>query len=160
MNRLLTLIVSTLLMLSFGFGVNAAEPTIADHINASGTALIFQPAKLNARLEPKAKIVDDEETVEDMKPSASGRVGGYRIQMFSGNNARTSQGQATGRAALVNAQFPEYATYVSFDAPYWRLKVGDFRTYEDASAALARLKASLSDYAREMRIVRDRINIQ
>lgn len=157
MNRLLITIICCLLTAP---ALLADEPaTIADHINASGNATIFQPAKLNARLQPKTAVTETTAEITDTdKPAAN--AGGYRIQVFSGNNARTAKAQATGRAAKIDEQFPEYATYVSFDAPYWRLKAGDFRTYEEATAALGRLKASFPDFAREMRVVRDKITIR
>lgn len=156
MNRLL----NTIICLAAIFCCRAENPaTIADHINASGIATVFQPAGLNARLMPKAAAEPATEPGADQeKPAAS--VGGYRIQLFSGNNARTAKSQATSRATRVDEQFPEYATYVSFDAPYWRLKVGDFRSYEEATAALARLKAAMPEYAREMRVVRDKITVR
>lgn len=152
MNRLIILIITAFAAI----GLHAQ--TIADHINGSGLATIFQPTKLNERLLPKAVAESTPEVADPEKPSTS--VGGYRIQLFSGNNARTAQGQARSRAAQVDEQFPEYATYVSFDAPYWRLKVGDFRSYEDATSALGRLKAALPEYAKEMRVVRDKITVR
>lgn len=84
-------------------------------------------------------------------------TGGYRIQLFAGNNPRTAKGQAESRAAQVAEQFPEWTGHITFDAPYWRLKVGDFQRYEDATAALSTLKAQFPAFAREMRVVRDRI---
>lgn len=158
MNRLLTLIACALAAIYFSAQEPADSTTIADHINASGRATVVHPAKLNARLIPKAASAAPENTGDD-KP-ASAAVGGYRIQLYSGNNARTAKNNASGRANRVNDQFPEYVTYITFDAPYWRLRVGDFRSYEDASAALARIKAAMPEYAREMRIVRDKIVVR
>jgi len=158
MNRLLTLITCAFAAICLSAQSSAETKTIADYINASGRASVFHPAKLNARLQPKAEATDPENSNED-KP-ASATIGGYRIQLFSGNNARTAKSNATGRASRINDRFPEYATYITFDAPYWRLKVGDFRSYEDASAALARLKAAMPECAREMRIVRDKIVVR
>lgn len=126
-------------------------PTIADHICASGHASVTQPDKLNLRL------VRAEE--HEHSNAAHAAAGGYRIQAFSGNNARTAKRDADNRAAAFAERYPEYATYVTFDAPYWRLKVGDFRTYEDAAAALSEFKHAFPSFAREMRLVRDRINI-
>lgn len=129
----------------------AVVPTIAERIVADGKATIVQPAKLNERLRPKM-------TNSDATDSATrAATGGYRIQAYSGNNARQSKGEADRRAALISGTFPEHAIYVTFDAPYWRLKIGDFKTYEDASAALSIMKAQFPAYAREMRLVRDRI---
>lgn len=172
MNRILTLLL--LAAASIG-GVRAQEAadtlaaaltaatTIADHINASGVATVSQPAKLNARLAPAGGNVADSEASAGESAAAekpAKATGGYRIQLYSGNNARTAKNEAANRAALVDSQFPEYATYIKYDAPYWRLKAGDFRSYEDASAALSRLKAAMPAYAREMRVVRDRINLR
>lgn len=130
----------------------APLPTIADHIMASGTATVSQPAKLNERLRPV-----DASSPQATETGSRKATGGYRIQVYSGNNARYSKGEAQNRAAAIAAAFPEHATYVTYDAPYWRLRVGDFRTYEDASAALSVLKAQFPAYARELRLVRSKI---
>lgn len=161
MKRLIT---SLLIAAPVAVGLTAQEPadttvttvttTITDHINASGKATVTHPAKLNARLVADA---GSKTKADDDSASPTRAVGGYRIQLFSGNNAHTAKNEAARRAAAVDAQFPEYATYVNYDAPYWRLKVGDFRNYEEASAALSRLKAAMPAYAREMRVVRGRI---
>lgn len=136
----------------------AVATTIADRINASQKgARIVQPAALNARLAPKT---DGRANAADGTAVAADKIGGYRIQIFSGNNARTAKGEAQSRSAAVGDAFPEYAAYVTYDAPYWRLKVGDFRSYDEARTALERLKAALPRYAREMRLVRDRIKVQ
>lgn len=130
-----------------------AVPTIAEHIIASGLAVIEQPEALNEKLRHVASAQESASTGEKIV------VGGYRIQMFSGNNARTAKNDADTRAAAVRESFPEYETYVTFDSPYWRLKVGDFQNYDDAAAALSMFKKAFPNIAREMRMVRDRINV-
>ncbi|MDE6817772.1 MAG: SPOR domain-containing protein, partial [Muribaculaceae bacterium] len=84
---------------------------------------------------------------------------GFRSLVFSGNNPRTAKNEATNRSELLARQFPEYATYITYDAPYWRLKAGDFRSYDEATSALGRLKTAMPSFAREMRVVRERINL-
>ncbi len=61
---------------------------------------------------------------------------------------------------LFNRLFPELETYVTFTSPFWRLRVGDFRSYEEAGNALIQLKKEFPQMAREMRVVRDKIHIQ
>lgn len=150
-------VIFAILALAAGLTALAAEPadsvTIADRINAAGQSAVHQPRKLNERLVREAR--ESHPAEESAKAATS--TGGYRIQVFSGNNARTSKGEAGGRAAKISAQFPEYETYVTYDAPYWRLKVGDFPSYEEARAALGILKEAFPAYSREMRLVRDRI---
>lgn len=132
-----------------------AQQTIADRINASGKASISQPELLNARLVAR---VAAEEPAE--KPATATTTGGYRIQVYSGNNARIAKNEAENRAAMIRGQFPDIAAYVIYDAPYWRLRAGDFSTYEEAAAALGDLKRAFPSFAREMRLVRDRIHVK
>lgn len=150
------LLLATATVIAAGAAEATDSTTIADRINAAGQSTIVQPARLNARLVATRAAA---EVSADDAHQAAAPTGGYRIQVFSGNNARTSKGEAGARAAKISAQFPEHATYVTYDAPYWRLRVGDFRTYEDARGVLSMMKSAFPAYAREMRLVRDRIKL-
>lgn len=133
--------------------VASSLPTIVDHINSGDKACVRQPEGLNARLAPSQTASED----GSPQGEAAATVSGYRIRVFSGNNARTAQRDASQRATDIAAKFPEYSTYVDYDAPYWRLNVGDFEEYEDAASALTLLKESFPAFAREMRMVRANI---
>ena len=85
---------------------------------------------------------------------------GFRIQVFSDNDYRTAKNNALYKEGLIQQAFPELETYVTFTSPFWRLRVGDFRTYEEAGNALRQLKKEFPQMAREMRVVRDKIQIQ
>ena len=84
---------------------------------------------------------------------------GFRIQAFSDNNYRNAKQNAQARARVIAAKFPHMRTYLSYKAPTWRLRVGDFRNKEDAQKALSALKHSFPAYSGEFSIVRDRINV-
>lgn len=86
------------------------------------------------------------------------RVGGYRIQVLfsSSKQARTV---ARKRAKEFALEFPQYRSYISYNAPQWRLRIGDFKTKGEAKKALARLRRSFRKYSREMLIVHDTINV-
>ena len=56
-------------------------------------------------------------------------------------------------------KFPQYRSYISYNAPTWRLRLGDFKTHGDAQAALSHIRSVFPNYAREMTIVRDHINV-
>lgn len=135
----------------------AQEQTLVDRLRQTGKARIVQSPKLNDRLRPAAKT----ETVETpaITAEAPKTAGGFRVLIFSSNNPRNAKSEAERRSAILFEQFPEYPAYTSYDAPYWRLKVGNFRSYDEASAALSRLRTALPAYAKEMRIVRERINL-
>ena len=84
---------------------------------------------------------------------------GYRIQAYTDNNPRTAKAAAQQRARDIAMKFPQYRSYISYKAPAWRLRIGDFKTQQEAKAALNRIKSVYPKFAREMVIVRDRINI-
>jgi hypothetical protein len=58
----------------------------------------------------------------------------------------------------MNQAFPTYATYVAYASPYWRLRVGDFRSQYEAEKAAAEIRKAFPRYAKEVRVVRDRVN--
>ena len=84
---------------------------------------------------------------------------GYRIQAYSDNNHKTAKAAAQKRARDIAMKFPQYRSYITYKAPSWRLRIGDFKTQREAQAALQRIKSVYPKYAREMVIVKDRINI-
>lgn len=127
---------------------------IERHIQQNPNVTLTQPAQLSQRLKSRKATAATE--TSDESPTYAG---GYRVQVFSSNNTRTGRGEAQSRANAISDQFPDWAAYVTFDAPYWRVKVGDFRSYEDAHAALSTLKAQFPAFAREMRLVRDKIKL-
>ena len=69
-------------------------------------------------------------------------------------------GTARERARVISEQLPQYRTYISYESPYWRLKVGDFISSDAAEQAASELKQLFPQYGRELRVVKDRINIQ
>ncbi|MDE5745597.1 MAG: SPOR domain-containing protein, partial [Paramuribaculum sp.] len=56
-------------------------------------------------------------------------------------------------------RFPTYRTYVKYTSPYWRLRVGDFRTRREAEDAAEAIKQAFPSYSREIRVVADRITV-
>ena len=81
---------------------------------------------------------------------------GYRIQLFS-DNKRNSREEAELRSDVVAQDMPEIPIYVTYLSPFWRLRVGDYRTFEEANAQMQQLKKKFPKYSVEMRIVKDEI---
>ncbi len=55
-------------------------------------------------------------------------IPGFRVQVVLTNN----RGKAMEIKSRLIQLFPDYRTYLSFEAPYFRVRIGDFRTREDA----------------------------
>lgn len=83
-------------------------------------------------------------------------VPGFRIQIYSNNTQKRAKEEAQQRAATINAYDEELTAYITFNSPFWRVRVGDFLNYEDAVAKLRELKAAFPRYE-DMRIVKDNI---
>lgn len=87
------------------------------------------------------------------------KTAGYRVLVFSDGNARTAKNEARSKAQNISSRLPKYRTYVTYTSPYWRLKVGDFLTRQEAENAADEIKKVFPAYAREVRVVTDRVNV-
>lgn len=119
-----------------------------------GKVKVVQPAELAKRVSRAEGVIKYDGNKGYAQSS------GFRIQVFSDNNYRTAKNNALYKEGLIKEAFPEMETYVTFTSPFWRLRVGDFRSYEEAGNALRELKREFPQMAREMRVVRDKIHIQ
>lgn len=128
-----------------------ADTSIVQYLernNTGGTIQIEQPAELSRRV---ARVGDEVETNMVKVPV-------YRIQLFSSNNA-SAKTQAENLAKEVEGAFPNLQAAVSYASPFWRLRVGEFRTYEEANAMLPIIQNKFSDLQRGMLIIRERISV-
>ena len=81
---------------------------------------------------------------------------GYRIQIFSSNNQREAKQQAESMENKLKDMYPDLSTYVKFYSPFWKLRVGNYRTLEEAHAVLRDLKKTFPNW-KEMFIVEEKI---
>jgi hypothetical protein len=63
---------------------------------------------------------------------------GWRIQIFFDAGANSKR-KATEALRTFNEQFPETEAYLSFKEPYYRVRVGDFRSRLEAEGFLKKL---------------------
>ncbi len=132
--------------------------TIVDHITTGNDNIINQPEQLTRRLFPVIGV-EETELKEEIQRPVNGRMAGFRVQVFSDNNARTAKNEARSKQRTISSRFPQYQTYVMYTSPDWRLKVGDFRTQQEANNAADELRKAFPAYSKEIRVVRDRVNI-
>lgn len=135
----------------------AAQENIIQQIEQAGPVTVTVPDALipflSFNAEAAAKPSESEEVAEQPKQ----RVG-YRVQVFDDNNVRTAKTQAQERKHLIENRFPEFTAYVTFNSPYWRVKVGDFHTRSEAEAAMGAIRAAFPSIGSQLRVVRDKIN--
>lgn len=137
------------------FGLSAfAQQNIVNELQkkevGQGTVNIIQDERISALLGVVYVKNDDEE------PKVL-KTRGYRVQVYAGNNSRIARSEANEVAELIKTEFPEIPVYAYFQPPRWLCRVGDYRSIEEADAAMRRLKAT--GKFKEVSIVREQINI-
>lgn len=162
--RILTEIVLLTLFsaISFHAGAQNQRKEIIDDLHAvktgQGRVAVFEDESVKDILgrsmaPPRTVYATRDGSVQYVK------MRGFKIQAFSGNNQRTSKNEAYYKQGLINTSFPGQETVVTFDSPFWRLRVGNFKTREDASEILNDMRKVFPAFGREMYIVVDEVKI-
>lgn len=68
------------------------------------------------------------------------KVTGYRVQAYAGGNTRAARQKAESVRDNIKMKFPDEPVYVHFYSPRWLCRVGNYRTYEEASHMLNEIK--------------------
>ena len=135
--------------------------SVIDDITSYGNVRILAPEAFKDKLVvPKAGNI--QESIESMvgvdNSQTAARVG-YRVQVFDDNNPATARQDAQKFKQQMETRFPEFRAYIQFNSPYWRVKVGDFKTRSEAEAAMDGIRQAFPSIG-SIRVVRDRINSQ
>lgn len=139
----------------FFSAVAFAQTNIVDELQkqhaGQGTVTVHQDARISTLLGSVYVKAENETEPKVLKAR------GYRVQVYAGNNSRIARQEANDVAEQVKAEFPELPIYAFFQPPRWLCRVGDYRSIEEADAAMRRLKAT--GKFKEVSIVREQINI-
>lgn len=84
---------------------------------------------------------------------------GYRVQVFSSNTQRTAKSEAFKIEKELRDVFPEQAVYVNYTSPFWKVRIGDFRTMQEAQEFRAELIKIFPNLKSETYTVRDQVNL-
>ncbi|MDR1675911.1 MAG: SPOR domain-containing protein [Tannerella sp.] len=147
-----------LLFLCHGGGM-WAQTSIFDALTkpeqGKGTVTIFQSQAIRALVDSHASHVKTETDGGRSYMTAPG----YTIQVFTGNNQRRSKDEAFSKKSQIDKIYSDASTRVDYTAPFWRLRVGDFLTYEEALCMMYKLTGSFPSFRKEMKIVRENVRI-
>jgi hypothetical protein len=134
------------LLLSIGFLI--VTTTSWSQYSREGQVTVIQDSRIDSVLyhynEMRLKILEnaDNKAIE-----------GYRIQIFFDSGPNSSD-RAKQEKEEFMSEFPEIPAYVSWKAPNYRVRVGDFRTRLEAEKALQIIAA---DYPNAW-VIKDEIN--
>lgn len=102
-----------------------------------------------------------ETSLADRKPARIIHAGtgvGYRIQVFSSNVQQTAKSEAFKIEKEIRSAFPELGVYVSYTSPFWKVRVGDFKTTADAQLFRPQLIETFPLLRNAIYIVKEKIN--
>lgn len=80
---------------------------------------------------------------------------GYRVQVYSNNNARKAKQEAFELEATLLEKFPEVKCYVTYSAPFWKVRLGDFSNYAEAVVFSKKVKRTLPKLANEIIVTKE-----
>lgn len=108
----------------------------------NGKIEITKDARIDALIKKEGAIIP---------PANAPQIGGYRIQLFF-DTEKASVDEARSKFMGL---FPKVDTYVTFTAPNYFLKVGDFRTFIEAE----KVKSAVDSQFPTSFIVKEKINL-
>lgn len=82
---------------------------------------------------------------------------GYRVQVFSSNTQRTAKTDAFRIERQIKEAFPDANVYVNYISPFWKVRVGDFLSHEEAQRFRQELTEAFPQFKSETYIVREQI---
>lgn len=86
---------------------------------------------------------------------------GYRVQVFSSNAQRTAKDESLNIERRLRDAFPDYGVYRTYSSPFWKVRIGDFRTHIDAQNFREQIIKVFPDLSKETYTVREnRITIR
>lgn len=80
---------------------------------------------------------------------------GYRVQVYSNNNARKAKSEAFDLEEKLLELFPEVKCYVTYSAPFWKVRLGDFSNYAEAVIFSKKVKPTLPKLANEIIVIKE-----
>lgn len=90
--------------------------------------------------------------------TATGVVSGYRVQVLF-TSAKNGRSLAQQRARKIALKYPQYRSYMTYVAPRWRLRIGDFKKYDQARSFANLIKRNFPEMRSDVAIVGDKIKI-
>lgn len=130
------LLLTTTLLLTLSVNVYCQEPAKKSHLiqevqrdkSGQGEISIYQ----DAGIEDQMKDIHESN-------SLSSFIEGYRIQLYSGSGVNSKKEAMTVRVKFLG-QFPNEKVDLFYNAPFWRVRVGNYRFKSEALSLLTQVK--------------------
>ena len=85
-------------------------------------------------------------------------IDGYRVQIYSSNQQQVAKSEALELEAKIKDKINQ-TVYVLYMPPFWKVRLGDFRTYEEAKQYKKIFVDQFPSVMGDTYIVRDKIQV-
>ena len=85
-------------------------------------------------------------------------IDGYRVQIYSSNQQQYAKAEALDLEAKLQDRV-SHTIYVQYISPFWKVRIGDFRSYEEAKEYKRVFVQQYPNMVGDTYIVRDKIKV-
>ena len=112
---------------------------------------------------PGVQIVQDSTVAVLLDEAMNGKkelveVDGYRVLVYSSNKQQKAKSEALDLEAKLKSEISQ-TVYVQYVSPFWKVRVGDFRSYEEAKEYKKIFVQQYPALMGDTYIVRDKIKV-
>jgi len=110
---------------------------------------------------PGIRIIQDSAMSVLLDEAVNGKremveIDGYRVQIYSSNLQQTAKSEALELETKLKDKLPQ-PLYVQYTPPFWKVRLGDFRTYDEAREYKKIFVQEYPELMGDTYIVRDKI---
>ena len=112
---------------------------------------------------PRVEVIQDASVATMLEATMSGKeewieVDGYRVQIYSSNRQQTAKSEALELEDRLKEKIGQ-TIYVQYLPPFWKVRIGDFREYEEAKEYKKEFVQQFPEMIGDTYIVRDKIKV-
>ena len=111
----------------------------------------------------RVEVIQDASVAAMLEATMSGKeewveVDGYRVQIYSSNRQQTAKSEALELETRLKEKVNQ-TVYVQYLPPFWKVRLGDFREYEEAKEYKKEFVQLFPELIGDTYIVRDKIKV-
>jgi len=112
---------------------------------------------------PGVQIIQDSTVAVLLEEAINGKrelveMDGYRVQIYSSNQQQTAKAEALDLESKLKDKIGQ-TVYVQYLPPFWKVRLGDFKTYDEAKEYKKLFVAQYPAMMGDTYIVRDKIQV-
>ena len=112
---------------------------------------------------PGVQLIQDSTVAVLLEEAVNGKrelveMEGYRVQIYSSNQQQTAKAEALELESKLKDKVSQ-TVYVQYLPPFWKVRLGDFRSYDEAREYKSLFIQQYPELMGDTYIVRDKIQV-